>query len=476
MATINFYYRGKNKTGSLTVRLKHSTNIDYRLTTKISSQKSYWFKAKGKHRKLEELSYLGGDAKNHKTYLEDVKNNLLLHFEQDNNKGIAISKTWFSKKLDELTNILSSKKEIVKEELRLLDKEKEEKKEAEDIKSKNLVTSAINEVIEKEYFNNKTQKKIYKQLLNKIKSYQADKKKIVNTKDVNQNFINGFTAYLMEDLKHQPSTARKHCKSLIHAVKYQKNAYSDKVLISENIRDIKYPKVSTTDKKKIRSEIVVTLNFDELEKIHRKEVPNRLLNAKKVILFGCEIGLRVSDYNKLTEDNIHKTGSLKFWSFYNQKTGADVVIPITKRIQSLIDIYGMPKTEYSKSADVIINKEIKEVCALAEINQLVDARKSKSVIVKGKKVRRSVSMQYPKHEVIGTHSLRRSFATLYKDVLTLFEIRQITGHASDAQLMEYINETEDKTDLLKAMNKKMNAHEVKLSEKKATLKLVKKAN
>jgi integrase len=469
MATINFHYRGKSDIGNLTVRLKHSTSIDYRLSSKIISHKSYWYKTNNKHRKLEGLSYLSAEAKNHKTYLEEVQSKLLLHFENDNNLGLAISKSWFSKKLTEVTHILSKQIDIKKEEKRISNIEQEERKEQEDIKNKNLVTSAINEVINKEYFNNKTQVKIYKQLLSKIESYQKDKRVIVITKDINQNFINGFTAYLMQDLEHLPSTAKKHCKSLVHAVKYQKNAYSDKVLISENIRDIKYKKVSNADRRKTRSEIVVTLTFNELEQIHKTEVPKRLLNSKKIILFGCEVGVRVSDYDKLTKENIYQKEDLKYWSFWNQKTGADVVIPITTRLQFIIDTYGMPKTDYSKSADVIINREIKEVCELAEINQLVDSRKSKTVIVKGEKVRRSISMKYPKYEVISTHSLRRSFATLYKDVLTLFEIRQITGHSSDAQLIDYINENEDKTDLIEKMRSKMNTHEKELSEKNITL-------
>jgi hypothetical protein len=49
-------------------------------------------------------------------------------------------------------------------------------------------------------------------------------------------------------------------------------------------------------------------------------VPERLLNTKKIILFGCEIGLRVSDYEKLTEDNICRVGDLEYWGFWNEKT------------------------------------------------------------------------------------------------------------------------------------------------------------
>ncbi len=280
----------------------------------------------------------------------------------------------------------------------------------------------------------------------------------------------------MKDLQHVISTARKHCKSLVHSVKYQKNAFPDIVKVSSGINDIKYKKESKSEKRKTRSEIVVTLSFDELDQIHNTVVPDKLLNTKKIILFGCEIGLRVSDYDKLTEDNICKIGDLEYWGFWNEKTGVDVVIPITERIKRLINHYGMPRTIYSKSADVVINREMKEVCRLANIDELIQSRKSQSVIVNNKQTRRTISMKYPKHQVISTHSLRRSFATNYKDTLTPYETRQITGHSSDAQLMEYINQDKDRSEIVKQMASKMNSSEVQRIEKTAKLEVIKTAS
>lgn len=459
MATVNFQYRGKSDTGNLTIRLKHSTSIDYRISSNIVSQKHYWYKTNGKHRKLDELSYLSGDAKNHKKYLEKIESEILSKFKTDFNKGMPISKQWYKNCIDEVTNILSTTSRIKSAE-DLIQKEKEKKeKEQKELADKNLIISAIERVITIEYFNNKTQFKIYKQLLNKIHSYQNHKNQEFNLNDVTQNFIDEFTAYLMNDLKHQISTARKHCKSLIHAVKYQKNAFPDLVRLSSSVSDIKYKKQSKSEKRKARTEIVVTLSFDELEDIHKTEVPENLLNTKKIILFGCEFGVRVSDYDKLIEKNIKRKGELEYLSFYNQKTGTDVVIPFNDRIKKYIACYGLPRTKYNKTDDVIINKEIKEVCKLAGINQMVQARKSQAVVVNGNEVRRTISMKYPKYDVISTHSLRRSFATNYYNILSLFEIRQITGHASDAQLIEYINQDKDKTEILQIMLSKMNAFE-----------------
>lgn len=476
MATTNFYYRGKNDTGNLTVRLKHSTSIDYRLSSDIISSRKYWFKTNGKHRKLDELSYLSAEAKSHKLFLEKFQDNILLRFKTDYNNGVPISKEWFAENIDAVTNILNKKDEIENAQSEINKKEQEILSKEKDTYNKNLVTSAIQRVIDVEYFNNENQRKIYNQALNKILAYQKAKRVKLMIKDVTQNFIDEFTAFLMIDLEHRISTAKKHCKSVVHSMKYQKNAFPDIVEIASGITEIKYKRESKSERKKTRSEIVVTLSFDELDQIHNSDVPKRLLDAKKIILFGSEIGLRVSDYDKLTEENIYRFGDLEYWGFWNEKTGADVVIPITKRIKRYIKHYGMPKTIFNKSADVTINEEIKLVCKLAGIDEVIQSRKSQSVTVNNEETRRVISMKYHKYEVISTHTLRRSFATNYKDTLTPYETRQITGHSSDAQLMEYINQDKDRSEIVKQMASKMNSNEIQRKEKTAKLEVIKSAS
>ena len=203
------------------------------------------------------------------------------------------------------------------------------------------------------------------------------------------------------------------------------------------------------------------MSFEELDLIHKAEVPKHLIDAKKAILFGCEVGGRFSDSNKLTKENLIESSNMKYWRFRSQKTDSDIIIPLTERIQSYIDAYGMPKTDYKKTDDVILNRDIKKVCEIAGIDELIKARKSKSVIVtdknnKEKSVRRTISDYYPKYEVITTHSFRRSFCTNYYNILSLYQIRQVSGHASDAQLMEYINQGKDKNDIVESMIEKMN--------------------
>ena len=474
MATITFKYRGKSDTGNLTIRLQHSSSIDYRVSSKIVSSKIFWFTSQGKHRKVKDLTYLGADAKNHKNYLDEVDEKLIDRFKNDFNNGVPISKEWFIKNINDVTQILFDVNDIRGAQNKINTTLQEVKDKETDIQNKNLITSAIQNVIDNEYNDNATQRKIYNQSLAKVEAYQKANKKSFTILDVTQNFIDRFYNFLKNDLKHQHSTSIKHCKSLLHSIKYQKNAYPMQVQISSGVRDIKYKKQSKSQKAQTRSEIVVTLSFKELDAINNTSVPERLLNAKKVVLFGCEVGLRVSDFGKLTKENIVKTNDLEYWNFRNQKTMEFVVIPITSRIKKYVELYGMPRTEYNGADDVLINREIKEVCRLAGINEKVEGRKSQATVVNGQKTRRTIAMEYAKSEIITNHSLRRSFATNYYKILDLYQIRQITGHTTDAQLMEYINQDKDKDDIVLQMANKMNETEALKKKATPTMLLVKK--
>jgi len=453
MANIYFYYRSKkSEKGNLTIRLKHS-NIDCRTSSNIVSNRNYWVRSNGTPRALKDLSDLKDtDAKIHRKYLKKIEENILSQFQTDNNNGVLITAKWLKETLADVTGIINDAEKIKEEQQKINDAEEIEENIKEIIRKKNLVTSSIENVINIEYFDNPTQKKMYNQALNKIKDYQVSIGKEIYTEEVNQYFVDLFTSYLIENLKHKHSTSKKHCKSVVHSIKYQKRAFSNDVKVSEDLRDLKYKKLSTSKKRDARKEIVITLSFDELEQIENTEVPARLLDAKKNILFGCETGLRVSDYKKLIDANIVSRGDNMFWEFYSQKTGSNITIPVSSTIKRYIKKFGMPKTDYTGKYDVIINRQVKEVCKIAEINTKVKGRKSQVIIVNKDEVRRTISAEYYKHELITSHCFRRSLATNYFNArVSLKKIMSITGHQTKSQLIEYINQTEDtieeKTDL-----------------------------
>lgn len=467
MATLNFIYRSKKDKGNLTIRFRHSSNIHYRYKTEIISYKKYWFTTKGKHKNLNDIANKGtAEIKNHKKDLEDIRDKFISKFTKDFNNGIIISKEWFKETLSEVVTIVIDKDEIEKRQ-----KAKEESKLKKLKKDKNdydtnLVTTAIERVIEIEYFDKKDSLRLFKQLMTKIIEYQKVKSVKLKTKDVTQDFINNFYAFLTTYFKHTHATSNKHCKSLTHAVRYQKDAFPSIVEVSHNINSIKYKRLTKSEIREQKDEIVITLTFDELDLIHNTEVPIHLQDVKKTILFISEVGLRVSDFNKLTDENIktNKDG-VQYWGFWNKKTGYDIVLPINTRISKYITCYGKPKTTFRESDNVILNKQIKEICKIAGIDEVVKSRKSKSVIVNGEKSRRTISNTYKKYEIITNHSFRRSFATNYIKIIGAYNVRTITGHKSDEMLYKYINESSINDDQISQMLKGMNENAKKLEQK-----------
>jgi integrase len=330
-----------------------------------------------------------------------------------------------------------------------------------------------------EYFDKKDSLRLFRQLMAKIVEYQKVKRAKLKTKDVTQDFVNSFYAFLRTDFMHSHATSNKHCKSLTHAVRYQKNAFPSIVEVSHNINSIKYKRLTKSEIRERKDEIVIPLSFDELDLIHHTEVPERLQDVKKTILFISEVGLRVSDFNKLTDENIKTNNQgVKYWGFWNKKTGYDVVLPINQRILKYIDCYGKPKTTFKENDNVILNKQIKEICEIAGIDGIVKSRKSQSVIVNGKSTRRSISNTYKKFEIITNHSFRRSFATNYIKVIGAYNVRAVTGHKSDEMLYNYINESSINDDQISQMLKGMNenAERLERNKKEPQLNVIKNAS
>ena len=81
-----------------------------------------------------------------------------------------------------------------------------------------------------------------------------------------------------------------------------------------------------------------------------------------------------------------------------------------------------------------MNEYVKEVCKLAGIDKI----ESETMTKGGKRI----TVNYPKYELITTHTARRSFATnQYLAGLPTLTIMKITGHRTETAFMQYIKIT-----------------------------------
>ncbi len=223
-------------------------------------------------------------------------------------------------------------------------------------------------------------------------------------------------------------------------------------LIYRDARDVdKLHNLYETDKRGFstaqRSPKTIYLTIEELEQIHRVEfTPEVIIGAypnlanlsphkmklkidtlnlvRNKFLIGAYTGLRVSDYNRMTDINVDGD----YIKITTKKTGAAVIIPIHPTLREIIDSGFDLATPISEQK---INRHIKEVARCAGITKMAEGVK----LIDG----RSVSGFWEKCDMITTHTARRSAATnMYKAGIPTISIMYITGHKSEKSFLKYI--------------------------------------
>ena len=178
-----------------------------------------------------------------------------------------------------------------------------------------------------------------------------------------------------------------------------------------------------------KDRILQTLSFEEIERIKNLTgLPSTLENSRRWILIGLFIGQRVSDLLRLTPPNVRNAEMGVYVDLLQQKTEKYVTIGVVdaKVIQILEDYF-----PYAISAQQF-NKQIKQICQLAGITEMVKGYKT------CEKSRRRKLGVYPKYSLISSHDLRRSFATNYFGKIPTPILMQITGHSKETTFLSYI--------------------------------------
>ena len=178
-----------------------------------------------------------------------------------------------------------------------------------------------------------------------------------------------------------------------------------------------------------------TLNFEEIKKIKRLGgLSSSMENTRKWFLIGLSIGQRVSDLFRLDPIQIRSAEHGLYIDIIQQKTEKHVTVGV---IDS--DVVEILKNEFPyRISQQLFNKQIKELCKYAGIDQPVKAYKVCP------KTRRRVLGIYPKYSVISSHDLRRSFATNYFGKIETPILMQITGHSKETTFLRYIGQNANK--------------------------------
>jgi len=188
--------------------------------------------------------------------------------------------------------------------------------------------------------------------------------------------------------------------------------------------------------KSVRTRNKVRITLAELQQLIEFDFSHskRLEKVRDVFYCMCFTGQRVSDWHKISKENLHTKNGNRFFRIRPSKTKDKIVaIPLLPEAEQILEKYHW---QLPLISDAKFNKYIKEVCEAA-----IPETHFKRIYTQYGAV---VDELTPKHEKVSSHSCRYSFCSNmhYERKISLQQIRSVTGHATERQLLSYIQDAE----------------------------------
>jgi integrase len=405
VATIKFQLRSEaNKAVPIYFYLSMGRGSFFRVRTGFSILPSNWSEAKGLPKPNDAANKaIAASLKQLDKFLNDAINNAQA-------KGIEIDKEFLERKTSECFN-------------------REEKSDA------SLVSFQVQYIIDNAATRKIPGKSKIGLASNTVKNYETFRKivlefekftkKPLRFSDLSPELVEKFKNWLLNKKGYSVNHAGK---SLAFLKSISKDAEKMSVAVHPNALKIETFTEDNDDR------YIITLSFGELEQIEKAELQREaLINARKWLLLGCELGQRGEDLLKIQPGDIRNSSGINLIDVYQQKGKKHVSIPITPRAQRILD-QGFPE----KIALQNLNDYIKEVAKAAGLDTLTEGKKYSS------ETQRKEFGKYPKWELVTSHICRRSFATNYYKEIPTTVLMGITGHSKESTFLQYIGKPKDK--------------------------------
>jgi len=169
-------------------------------------------------------------------------------------------------------------------------------------------------------------------------------------------------------------------------------------------------------------------------KINKYELFSQIDNVRDRFILACCTGVRFSDYEEIREENIFKNQHGEFVRVKAAKTGTVAVIPLNWMAKEILAKYNYQLPKVIGNAN--FNDYLKTIGEDAKLTEVVHYS-----VTRGGKCETQTKK---KHELIQTHTARRSFATnLFLAGYSNNEIMKITGHKTEVEFLKYIRVTSE---------------------------------
>lgn len=421
VASTYFLYRSTRKKAPLTIRLQDFDNngkkFQFETKTEIEVTQEYWEKTRHKKRNVS------GPDKNLiavvNKKLSAMEDFVLTAYKKE--KPAPQEKDWLKFTIYTYHNPIK-----------------------EQDKRSDILTDCIQHLIDTANIRENNQKGLglsksrtnsYKNLLKIIKTYQGNKKSF-RTNEVNIRFGKAFLNWMINKMKYSESYARKKIDDLKTVCR---DAETDGLETSAQLGKIKGGKPANDQ--------ILYLSPLELDQIENANLIGEALeNARKWLLFGCNIGQRGGDLLDINQNNFVTRNGLNVIELKQQKTGKRVTIPILEETKDILKD-GLPRPIAIQN----FNNYIKDICRIAGIDEVIKGSKITMLDKDGieipkdsngkylkKGVKRKIKGSFPKHELMTSHVCRRSFASNLYGIVPTPLIMQITQHSTEKMLLQYI--------------------------------------
>jgi integrase len=189
---------------------------------------------------------------------------------------------------------------------------------------------------------------------------------------------------------------------------------------------------------------VEQLNFLIHDEKFSRSLPFRLEKIKDIFVFGCAVGLRVSDLMRLNKSNLDQNYESYFIKIFSKKTGTFTRIKLPEYAVSIIKKYnGKFPTLLPRIHLYTLNKYSRELAEKAGWTYPADkVRRKKGIIMKIKTASRK---QIRFCDLITSHTMRRTAITTYLQLgMPEQLVRRISGHSSTSkEFFRYVKYSEE---------------------------------
>ena len=266
----------------------------------------------------------------------------------------------------------------------------------------------------------------YKSLLRIVKAYEFEKSEKLYLYSIDKYTAESFTRFL----KIEQQYSDNYCGQLLKLLKIiLRDAEKSGLEVHP------YSNYIESFKQKSSERILHILNPQEIKVLKGlKQVPEDIADSYSWLLIGLAIGQRVSDLLKLTPSNLRKAPTGLYIDILQQKTKKAVTVGVADPLVIKILENEFPR----KVSQVVFNKQIKALCKIAEIDELVSGFKNNP------KTRRKEVVSAPKYEFVTSHIMRRSFASNYYGKIETPLLMNITGHSKESTFLTYIGTHQNK--------------------------------